>query len=381
VALRLVRRLRRRHAGCQIILTGCLVDRKLHDLDGVDLLVPTRQKHLIAGLIADPDARTTFMPCFDGGYRTPSISSFSDHTRAFVKIQEGCNYNCSFCKIPQVRGRSSSRPLPEIVEEIQRLVSRGHHEVVLTGVSLGNYGKEWTAGPDLADVIAALLEIERLARLRVSSIEPSDVSQRLLEIMASSRRVCRHLHLPLQSGSTRILKLMRRHYTATAFCELVAQAKRWIPGLSLTTDVIVGFPTETDEDHTETEAVLEHVQPIRAHLFSYSPRKGTLAATYRQHVAPQIVRMRMERLRALQAALTACSLKSLVGEELEVLVEASRDPHTHRLEGYTDTYVKCFLDGPDSLMNQLVRVRIIEAHSNHVLASMTTQVTEPARAT
>jgi len=417
-ALRMIRRIRRRHATAQIVVTGCLVDRKLKALAGVDLIVPSRQKHLVAQLIADASVRAAFQPCFEGGYSELSISEFVGHTRAFVKIQDGCNYNCSFCKIPQVRGRSSSRPLEEIIAEVRRLVARGYQEIVLSGVSLGNYGREWPGGPDLADVVEALVKVEGLMRLRLSSIEPSDTTPRLLEAIASSSKVCRHLHLPLQSGSTRVLQLMRRQYTAQQYRELVASARARIPMLSLTTDLIVGFPTETDDDQAQTEALLSELKPIRTHLFSYSPRKGTWAARLKP-LPPQIVRSRMDRLRSLQAALSSRYLEDLVGEELEVLIEESLpalsapgtsgqagtmtegqagcDTPTNRLVGYSDTYVKCLVvprraslarddseqglpgqgrgprrevEGPNTLRHRCVRVRVTQAFQDHVLASL-----------
>ncbi|MBI3319380.1 MAG: tRNA (N(6)-L-threonylcarbamoyladenosine(37)-C(2))-methylthiotransferase MtaB [Candidatus Omnitrophica bacterium] len=369
---RTVRRIRRRQPDAQIILTGCLVSRKLHGLDGADLIVPTRQKHLIAGLILDPLARDAFQPCFDGGYSPLSISTFTGHTRAFLKIQDGCNYQCSFCKIPQVRGRSVSRPLPEILDEANRLLMSGHREIVLTGVSLGNYGVERPGGPDLADVVESLLELKRLTRLRLSSIEPSDLSDRLLELIAGSPILCRHLHLPLQSGSNRILQRMRRHYTTEQYRALIGKTKQQIPSLTVTTDVIVGFPTETEEDQADIKSLLAEVNPIRTHFFSYSRRAGTWAVTMADEEVPShIIRQRMDRLRTLQASLTSRYLSTLVGQILDVVVEQSRDPSTHHLEGYSDTYVKCLLDGSDELKRTRITVRVLEARHDHVLTQAT----------
>lgn len=366
---RTIRRIRRRHPDAQIILTGCLVSRKLHGMDGADLLVPTRQKHLIADLILDPTAREAFRPCFEGGYSPLSISTFTGHTRAFLKIQDGCNYRCSFCKIPQVRGRSVSRPLPEILDEADRLLTSGYHELVLTGVSLGTYGVDRPRGPDLADVVTSLLKMQRLARLRLSSIEPSDVGDRLLEVMAGSPACCRHLHLPLQSGSNRVLQRMRRHYTAEQYRALIERATRRMPSLTVTTDVLVGFPSETEEDQAHTEALLTEVNPIRTHLFPYSRRAGTWAVTMAAEEIPlHVIKQRMDRLRTLQTSLTSRHLTTLVGQRLDVVVESSRDPVTGHLEGYSDTYVKCLIDGPDELKRARITVRVLEARPDCVLA-------------
>ncbi len=300
-ALRVIRKIRRRHAQAQIIVTGCLVDRKLRTLEGVDLIVPSRQKHLIAGLAADATLRAAFAPCFTGGYTPLAVSEFAGHTRAFLKIQDGCEYACSFCKIPQVRGRAVSRPLPEILDEARRLIAGGYPELVLTGVSLGNYGREWKGqGPSLPDVLAELARVPDLGRLRISSVEPSDVTDRLLAVLGAHAVICRHLHLPLQSGSDRVLRMMRRHYSAAEYIALVARSQAAVPGLSLTTDVLVGFPGETDDDQCQTERVLAEVRPIRAHLFSYSPRAGTWAATMTDRVPRAVATQRMDRLRALQ---------------------------------------------------------------------------------
>jgi threonylcarbamoyladenosine tRNA methylthiotransferase MtaB len=367
-ALKEIRKLRRSFPESEIIVTGCIVDRKHKQFDGA-MLVPNRQKYLIPRLACEPDMRASFIPCFDGASADLPISRFEGHTRAFIKVQDGCDYNCSFCKIPQARGRSASRPLEEIIEEAKRLISNGYKELVITGVCVGSYGRELQHKKSLCDVISSIAKLTNTVRIRISSIELSDIKDELIAAMARYSNVCRHLHIPLQSGSDRILSLMRRHYTLSKYLKTAADIRKDLPGVQFSTDMITGFPSESEEDARLSEKALTKLKPIRSHFFPYSSRPHTLAAKMSEKIPPCIVKTRMERLKKIQSHITRDILKSLIGKKLSVLVEGHPDPKNSFFEGYSDTYIKCFIKGSNIRPNVTVAIRANSASDRHIFGS------------
>ena len=246
----------------------------------------------------------SFPPPVGEGMGERSVS----RTRAFVKIQEGCDNNCSYCIVPAARGHQRSRPADEVVEEIRKLVAEGHQEVVLTGVNITAYGRDWgsratrenVGGQGLLRLLDRILAETDLPRLRLSSLQPEDWNPNFYDLW-SSGRLCRHLHLSLQSGSDAVLKRMRRRYNCDRYAEIVSEARRAVPGVAITTDVIVGFPGETDEEHRQTEVFLRSIGLAGLHVFKYSPRSGTPAAVMPDQVDPRIKQERSEQLMALAA--------------------------------------------------------------------------------
>lgn len=269
------------------------------------------------------------------------ISSFQGHTRAFVKIQDGCNQFCSYCVLPYVRGRSRCRDFGSVVDEVKRLVLNGYKEIVLTGIHLGDYH-------ELPRLLRCLEEIPGLLRIRLSSIEPQDVTRELIEEIFRNQKVCRHLHIPLQSGSDKVLKRMNRNYTYCAYKELIEK----MPGFTFTTDVMVGFPGEDEEDFLATIRAVEEIGFSKVHIFPYSHRPGTRAADLPDRVPQEEIRRRTTALKKVADKTAQAEKLKLLGSIQDVLVEDSG-------EGYTAGYIPVRIKGC-SLVNVIAKIRIVD---------------------
>jgi threonylcarbamoyladenosine tRNA methylthiotransferase MtaB len=293
-------------------------------------------------------------------YEELELKRLSNTTRANVKIEDGCNQFCSYCIIPYARGPVRSRKEDDVVEEIRRLSQQGVKEIILTGTHLGAYGSEKGNNKALTQLMQSLTELEELKRVRLSSIEGTEIDQGIIDLIAEEEMFCPHLHLPLQSGSDQILKAMNRPYTVAEFKETVAELRERIPELAVTTDVIVGFPGETEETFAETMKVVEEIGFSKVHVFPYSAREGTPAAEMDQ-INGNIIKDYSKKLRLLNESLMLNYQKEFIGQEKEVLIEEVRDHKTNLLTGYTDNYLKVLLAGSDGLKNQLVKVRLEES--------------------
>jgi len=357
---RALRALKRENPHARLAVIGCAVDLAqawVASLPGVDLRIPNADKHRLASLLLGepspappPDPRLAL-----------TIRDFRDHTRAFLKIQDGCAGSCSYCTVPRARGRPASRPLPEILEEARILADRGFREIVLTGINIGAYA--WGDRTRLAEVVAALSAHAAPARLRLGSVEPNLVSDDLLAALAASARACPHLHLPLQSGCDAILAAMRRPYTCEQFAATVARVRAALDRPGLTTDVIVGFPGEGEAEFTETLAFCERIGFSGMHIFPYSPRPGTPAAALRRTQSNRTVSARHARLRAAAEEAAAQFAASFVGEEAEALLEAAEGG---TLTGYTERYLRARVAADSARLRTVVRRRA-QAHKRSEL--------------
>jgi threonylcarbamoyladenosine tRNA methylthiotransferase MtaB len=317
-----VRRLHQRNPAARIVVMGCYAARDpgaVGRLPGVTRVVA--DKNLLPGELRD----------FGVEHWPAGITRFDGHQRAFVKVQDGCLLNCTFCIIPSVRPRVSSRPIDEIAREVTELVGGGVQEIVLTGIHLGHYGIDLSKGRSksqwrrLWHLLETLHAIPGDFRIRLSSLEAAEARDDLARTMASLPKVTPHLHLCLQSGSDAILRLMKRRYTSAGFLQRVERLKEMLDQPALTTDIIVGFPGETDADFAATCAVARDVGFSKIHVFSYSPREGTPAAALPDRVPPALVAERREQLRALERELADRYHRGLIGRELDVMVEGE-DP-------------------------------------------------------
>lgn len=293
-------------------------------------------------------------------YEELELKRLSNTTRANVKIEDGCNQFCSYCIIPYARGPVRSRKEDDVVAEIKRLSQQGVKEIILTGTHLGAYGSEKGNNKALTQLMQSLTELEQLKRVRLSSIEGTEIDQGIIDLIAEEDIFCPHLHLPLQSGSDQILEAMNRPYTVAEFKETVAKLRKRIPELAVTTDVIVGFPGETEETFAETLKVVEEIGFSKIHVFPYSAREGTPAAEMEQ-INGNIIKDYSKKLRLVNEALMLNYQKEFIGQEKEVLIEEVRDHKTDLLTGYTDNYLKVLVAGSDELKNQLVKVRLKES--------------------
>ncbi len=297
--------------------------------------------------------------------RAAATPSALGRTRANLKVQDGCNAGCSFCIIPRARGGPRSVPLTEAVEAARRLEEWGYREIVVSGVLLGSYGRDLPARPRLRDLLAALLAGTRHARVRLSSVEPQDVDRDLFSLWRDPR-LCRHLHLPLQSGSTAILRSMRRKYDAEWYAELVRHAVADIPGVAVTIDMMVGFPGEDEALFEESYRLAEGLPLAGMHVFPYSPRRGTAAAKFPSQVSERDKSRRSARMRALAAEQTACFRRAHLGAMLPVLWER-RGGDDALTPGLTDNYLRVYSHDEGLEPNTITRVRLVAAHGDGLL--------------
>ena len=288
----------------------------------------------------------------------PSDRKFS--FKCGVNIMFGCNNFCSYCIVPYVRGRERSRKPEDIIKEIEGLVKEGVREVMLLGQNVNSYGKNLAEPVSFAQLLQRIEQIEGLARIRFMTPHPKDLSDELIEVMASSKKICRHMHLPVQSGSSRILKKMNRHYTKESYHALAQKIKEKIPGIAMTTDIIVGFPGETEEDFEETLDVVRKVKFDSAYTFVYSRRTGTPAAAMEDQVEPSVVKERFGRLLEVIKKSSKDNRKEGIGKEEDVLVEEKNTHEGGMVTGRLSNNILVHFKGDESLIGQIVRVKITE---------------------
>lgn len=342
----MVRRIRRAHPEAIIAVAGCyaqLAPEVFEQMGDVDVIVGHQNRSQIVQYVEE--AKHSDKP-LNEVVDIMKVKDFENmevdpegevKTRAFIKVQEGCDNYCTFCIIPYARGRLKSRLQKDAVEEIKKLVARGYREVVLTGIHLGNYGKDLHDGTSLSTLVAELVKIPDLLRIRLGSIESVELSEELIQIIHNEPKVCRHLHLPIQSGSDSVLRGMNRHYRLPQYKKLIAELREKIPGLALTTDLIVGFPGETEENFQETLETLKEIQFSGIHVFPYSQRTGTPAATYPNQVSNEVKKDRVHRVQALEKDIAKAYRSQFLGQVVHVLAEEIKNGY---YEGLTDEYIR-----------------------------------------
>lgn len=359
----LIRRTLRHSPHAFVAVTGCYAQTGAETLrlePGIDLIVGSQHKMSLPDLLPPPQAlrkrpepqvlhtktigREDFVLSGTGDYQT---------VRANLKVQDGCNFMCSFCLIPFARGHERSRRFEDILREAEELTVRGHQELVLTGVNIGQYEQ---AGRSFLELIQALEGIPEIRRIRISSIEPTTVPDELLDYMAASPKLCSYLHIPLQSGDDTILRRMNRRYTAREYAAFVEKAVRRIPDLGLGTDLMVGFPGEGDREFANTMALAESLPFGYFHVFSFSERPGTAAARMAERVPSRIFKQRSWTLSELSRAKRLAFYQAYAGKTVHVLFE-SRDPNGF-WTGLTDNFIRVGVLGKDSLANQFQEVMI-----------------------
>jgi threonylcarbamoyladenosine tRNA methylthiotransferase MtaB len=372
----MLRRASRRNPSALVVATGCYAQREpgaLSSMPEVRLVVGNAEKHAIPGLIAEhltsggrppSDVDVFVSPLRGRSFEAFDIRRFRGHTRAFLKIQDGCDRRCSYCAVPDARGPARSRPFRDVVDQAARLTANGYREIVLTGVHIGSYGADG-GGPGLPELLSALEEVPGLARLRLGSVEPNELSPGLAAAILRSDKICRHLHVPLESGSDATLARMGRAYTRSDYAEAVGRITGRDPRAGLGADVMVGFPGETEEHFEETVALIEELPFTYLHVFSFSPRPGTPAAEMGGAVPGVVKKRRSLALRELGHAKSLAFRRTLVGERLEILVEERRGRRGGRLTGLSSNYVRVEIEGDDRLANRLVEV-VVESADEEV---------------
>jgi threonylcarbamoyladenosine tRNA methylthiotransferase MtaB len=326
----------------------------------VDLVLGNLEKTRLLEYVNEREPRGVFVSRLDdhGTFTEMEVSDFSRHTRAFLKIQDGCDAGCAYCVVPDARGRSRSRRFDSLVAHVSGFIRAGYRELVLTGINLGRYRDPRRPERDLLYLLEWLEERVELGRVRLSSIEPTDFSEEIINFLSRSRKICRHLHIPLQSGDDEILRAMGRPYRANEYAHLVTVLADRIPGIAIGADVIVGFPGETRAQFQATHRLIEKLPICRLHVFNYSRREGTRAANAPCQVPPEVRRDRSQMLRILSRAKFSAFRRSFLNHQLMVLIEQRRDPHTGLLTGLSDNYIRVLVEGSDRLMNRLVPLQI-----------------------
>jgi threonylcarbamoyladenosine tRNA methylthiotransferase MtaB len=385
-ARQLIRSITKRHPAARVIVTGCYAQRDAQTLAAmpeVALVVGNAEKtqllHLFEATICTPDAREkvfTSHPfkgpptekfAFGAGGGGTGVSPF---TRATIKVQDGCDDFCTFCIIPHLRGPSVSRPIAAILEHARALAAAGYKELDLTGVHTGAYGADFDHPTTLLAMLEQLVGVEGIERIRLNSIEPATVSDDLLDFIAASPKICQHLHICLQSGDDEILRRMRRQYDVASYERLIAKIMARMPNCGLGSDLLVGFPGETEAHFERTIRVVERLPFSYLHVFSYSPRPGTPATKYPDQVHPTAKKERSRRLRELSLTKKKAFATRFFGRELTILLEGKRDNTRHFLSGLTENYVRVHVDAPEVYVNQLVPVRVVAMLEDEALGEL-----------
>lgn len=329
----------RRNPDACIVAIGCFIEAN-HDYheDGVDILLGNANKSKVLEYVErywqTKQKANYFVTPIPEKFDDMTMSTFLGRTRAFIKIQDGCENFCSYCIIPYVRGKCRSKNFQTVLKEIQNYVQHGYKEVVLTGIHTGNYGVD--LGTDFAALLREIVKINGLVRLRISSIEITELTDEVLQIIRDNDVIVDHLHIPLQAGSDKILRLMNRKYDLAYFKQKMEQIREIRPDISLTTDIIVGFPSETEEDFQDTLSFVREVQFSKVHVFPYSRRSGTVAADMAEQVLGDVKKDRVRRLLALSKELETEYMKKFIGKTLPVLMEVNRTDYSL---GHTSNYL------------------------------------------
>lgn len=365
-----IRRCIRQNPDAVICVTGCYAQTspaEVMDIPGVDIVVGTQDRSKMIGYIED--FKRLREPINGVGnimktrvYEELDVPAFTDRTRASLKIQEGCNNFCTFCIIPWARGLLRSRQPEDVLRQARQLVSAGYKEIVLTGIHTAGYGEDFK-DYNFAALLRDLEQVEGLKRLRISSIEASQITDEVVEVVRNSKTIVNHFHIPLQAGSDTVLKRMRRKYTTAYYKERVRRLQTIFPDLAITTDVIVGFPGETDEEFKETYDFVRDLQFSEIHVFPYSKRTGTPAARREDQVDDDVKKRRVRQLISLSDQLAKDYASNHEGEVLDMIPEETdkEDPESGMYIGYTNNYLKVKVPISADLIGKIIRVKITKA--------------------
>ncbi len=363
-----IRKARKTNPDAVVVVTGCYAQvspQEVAQLPEVNLVIGTGNRQKIVELVKALEKGQK--PVVSVGdimrqkeFEGLGVEEYQGRTRAFVKIQDGCSQFCSYCIIPFARGPARSRPPEEIVKEVKGLAARGFKEVVLTGIHIASYGKD-LGGLSLMDVVKALHELEGVLRIRLGSLDPRVITPEFVKTARELPKLCPHYHVSLQSGSDEVLKRMNRKYTAGEYRDAAAMLRESIADVAITTDVMVGFPGETDDLFDETYRFLDELSLSRMHVFKYSPRKGTAAARFKDQVPPEKKEERSNRLIALAREKSLLFNRGFVGRVMPVLYEQELDNRPGVFEGTTSNYIRVIAEGNNMIRGNLLDTEIIEA--------------------
>ena len=359
-----------------IAVMGCYSQVKPEEvakIEGVDIVLGSRNKENVVELceeiLENKGALDKIIaPSESKTFEELQISNQSEMTRAYIKIQDGCNMYCSYCLIPYARGNIVSREIPDIVSESQRLADNGFKEIVLTGIHVASYGKDFDEDISLIDVIEAVASVNGIKRIRLSSMEPRHITRDFLERMKATGKACDHFHLSLQSGSDKILKAMNRKYDKDIYRQKVDLIREVFPNAGITTDIIVGFPGESDDDHQETMDFVKSIEFSKTHLFKFSPREGTRAAKMGDQIDGNSKKIRLHELAKIEEVNRNKFLKDQIGKTLSVLFETGSDLKGYK-SGYSTNYLRVSVDD-DVKVNDIKDVLITDVIADDLIGKI-----------
>lgn len=357
-----------------VAVVGCysqVSPEEVEKIEGVDVIIGTSNRNRVLELCEDAGRKSEKINIVKNiknhkEFEDINIDDIKSKTRAYIKIQDGCNQFCSYCIIPYARGPIRSRKLNDIVEETRKLARAGFKEVVLTGIHVASYGKD-LKDISLIKVIESIGEIPEIERIRLSSLEPTLIDESFMKTITKIGKVCDHFHLSLQSGSNSVLKRMNRKYTSEEYREKVDLIRKYMPRAGITTDIIVGFPGETEEEFNETYEFVKEISFSRIHVFKYSPRKGTPAAKYNNQIDGLKKNERSERLIELGKELTKKFNNSFIGTNIEVLYEEKDNLDNNLFEGYTTNYIRVKSKGNSDIIGNIINTNILDSRGEYLL--------------
>lgn len=360
-----IRRAKKTNEDSIIAVVGCysqVSPEEVFEIEGVDVVIGTTDRERIVELCEEAKEKSQKINIVKDiktqkEFETINIDDIKSKTRAYIKIQDGCNQYCSYCIIPYARGPIRSRDLEDIISETKKLVKVGFKEVVLTGIHVASYGKE-KSKINLTTVLEDVSNIDGIERVRLSSIEPTLIDDEFMERILATGKVCDHFHLSLQSGSDTVLKRMNRKYTTSQYKEIVNLIKKYMPNAGITTDIIVGFPGETDVEFEETYNFVKEIGFSRIHVFKYSPRKGTPAADSKEQIDGNIKNIRSEKLIKLGDELMSKFYSKFLDSNLSVLFEEESNKENEFIEGYTTNYIRVKAKNKPSIIGNIANVKI-----------------------
>ena len=361
---------KRENPNAIMVVCGCSAQNKKEELSNldIDILIGNNGKSKIVDLIEDykntNEKYINFISSRKLEFEDMNVDRFTNQTRAYIKIQDGCNNFCAYCIIPFMRGNIRSKDMDKVIEEANSLVKNGHKEIVLTGIDTGSYGKD--KNYTLTDLLNELVKIDGLERIRLSSIDTFDLDDKFIDCLKNNYKICDHLHISLQSGSDKILKLMNRKYDTAKYLETINKIRSVRPNISITTDVIVGFPQESDEDFNEVLDYVNKVKFSKVHVFPYSKRDGTKASVMLGQVQESVKKERAKKLIEVSSELEKEYYSKFIDKELEVLIEENINGKSI---GHTSNYIKVVIDGTLD-RNEFYNVKIKEVKDEYVIGEL-----------
>lgn len=368
----MLRRVKKINPDSILVVVGCYVQvgkEELEKIDDIDIILGNNEKNEIVEYVENYKEKKENIT--DVMHQKEFVDfgsvTYTNKTRATIKIQDGCDRFCTYCIVPYARGRVRSRQLNSIIEEVQKIAKRGIKEVIVTGIHIASYGKDFNYKITLIDVLEAINKIDGIERIRIGSLEPTIMNEEFLERLSKLEKVCNHFHLSLQSGCTSVLKRMNRKYTADEFKESVKLLRTYYPDAMLTADVIVGFPGETDEEFNETYKFLEEIKFYRMHIFKYSQRNGTKAAVMPNQVDGNIKEERSNKLIKLSDQIQNNYNQKYIGKEVEVLFEEKENEY---IKGHTKNFIVVKVKEEKDLENKIKKVKIIGIENQELVGKI-----------